>query len=89
VDDRKVGRHAIKAWKIVATSNKDGTPQREYYLVAMADQMAALTALRLRLPHLKNAFLDLVGFASPDLVEWLHVEDGDVLSIAKMASSAA
>jgi hypothetical protein len=85
VDDRKVGRNAIKAWKIVATSTKDGTPQKEYFLAAIADRMAASAAVRLRQPHLKNAVLDSVGPASPDLVEWLHVEDGDVLSISKVS----
>lgn len=79
MDDRKVGRNAIKAWKIVATSTKDGTPQKEYFLVAIADRMAASAALRLRQLHLKNAVLDSVGAASPDLIEWLHVKDGDVL----------
>ena len=39
VDDRKLGPSAIKAWKIIATSKKDGTPQKEYFLVAIADRM--------------------------------------------------
>ena len=85
MDDRKLGPSAIKAWKIVATSKKDGTPQKEYFLVAIADRMEALTALRLRLPHLKHGVLDQVGAASPDLVEWLHIADGDILSIAQIS----
>ena len=84
MDDRKVGRSAIKVWMIVATSQKDGTPQKEYFLVAIADRMAASAALRDRQPHLKNVVLDSVGSADPDLVEWLHLEEGDVLSMVRV-----
>jgi hypothetical protein len=77
-----------KAWKILAQiprSTGDEPPKREYFLVAMKDQSAALATLQFRRPDLENAEFLIRGEAAPDLVEWLDVKDGQILSIMVVA----
>ncbi len=59
---------------------RGGPPQQQYFLVAMSDQFAALSALRKR-PTLRNADLTVVGEASPDDVELLDVKDGEIFCV--------
>ena len=77
-----------KAWKILAQiprTTGDEPPKREYFLVAMKDQSAALATLQFRRPDLENAEFLIRGEAAPDLVEWLDVKDGQILSIMVVA----
>ena len=72
-----------KVWKITAHEVKHmggGSPLKEYFLVAMSDQFAAMSALRKR-PTLRDADLTVVGEASPNVVEWLDVKDGEIFSV--------
>src|SRR6266404_6454954 len=64
----------VKVWKITGYEEQmgGGPPRKHYYLVAMSDQSAALSALRKR-PGLRDADLTVVGEASPNDVEWLDV----------------
>ena len=54
-----------KVWKITAYEEHmgGGPPQKHYYLVAMSDQSAALSALRKR-PSVRDADLTVVGEAT-------------------------
>ncbi len=72
-----------KAWKILAQIPRmgDAPPQKEYFLVAMKDQSAALATLRFRRPDLESAELIVSGEATPQFVDWLDVKNGQVLSI--------
>jgi hypothetical protein len=69
-------------WKITAyEEHMGGGPRRkQYYLVAMSDQSAALSALRRR-PSLRDADLTVVGEASPNDVEWLDLKDGEIFCV--------
>jgi hypothetical protein len=71
-----------KVWKITANEEQmgGGPPRKHYYLVAMSDQSAALSALRKR-PGLRDVDLTVVGEASPDDVEWLDLNDGEIFSV--------
>jgi hypothetical protein len=71
-----------KVWKITAYEEhmRGGPPQKQYFLVAMSDQFAALSALRKR-PSLRDADLTVVGEASPNDVEWLDVKDGEIFCV--------
>ena len=72
-----------KAWKIIVSTERigGGPPLKEYFLVAIPDQVAALIALRQRRPNLIGANFDVLGEASPEFVEWLDVKDGQILGI--------
>jgi len=72
-----------KAWKILAQIPREGDapPKKEYFLVAMQDQSAALETLRFRRPDLEGAMLVIGGEVRADLVDWLDIKDGQVLSI--------
>lgn len=76
-----------KAWKILVQIPRTGDepPKREYFLVAMKDQSAALATLQFRRPDLENAEFLIRGEAAPDFVEWLDVKDGQILSIMVVA----
>ena len=79
-----------KVWKIKAHEVKHmggGPPLKEYYLVAMSDQFAAMSALRKR-PTLRDADLTVVGEASPDDVEWLDVKDGEIFCVMPIFMTA-
>jgi len=67
-----------KVWKITAYEEHmgGGPPRKHYYLVAMSDQSAALSALRMR-----DVDLTVVGEASPNDVEWLDVKDGEIFCV--------
>ena len=78
-----------KVWKITAHEVEHmggGPPLKEYFLVAMSDQFAAMSALRKR-PTLRDADLTVVGEASPDDVEWLDVKDGEIFCVMPMTRS--
>ena len=76
-----------KAWKIIAQIPREGEapPKKEYFLVAMKDQSAALETLRFRRPDLDGAMLLMAGEATPEFVDWLDVKDGQILSIMVVA----
>jgi hypothetical protein len=71
-----------KVWKITAYEEQmgGGPPRKHYYLVAMSDQSAALSALRKR-PGLRDVELTVVGEASPNDVEWLDAKDGEIFVV--------
>ena len=64
-----------------------GPPRKHYYLVAMSDQSAALSALRKR-PGLRDADLTVVGEASLNDVEWLDVKDGEIFCVMPIFMTA-
>jgi hypothetical protein len=74
-----------KVWKITAHEEhmRGGPSQKQYFLVAMSDQFAALSALRKR-PTLRDADLTVVGEASPNDVEWLDVKDGEIFCVIRI-----
>jgi hypothetical protein len=78
-----------KVWKITAYEEHmlGGPPLKQYFLVAMSDQYAALSALRKR-PTLRDADLTVVGEASPDDVEWLAVKDGEIFCVMPIFMTA-
>ena len=84
---RTPGGPMVKAWKILAQIPLEGDapPKKEYFLVAMKDQSAALATLQFRRPDLENAEFLIRGEAAPDFVEWLDVKDGQILSIMVIA----
>ena len=74
-----------KVWKITAYEEQlrggpGGPPRKHYYLVAMSDQFAAMSALRKR-PGLRDVDLTVVGEASPNDVEWLDLKDGEIFCV--------
>jgi hypothetical protein len=73
-----------KAWKILAQiprTEGDVPPKKEYFLVAMKNQDAAVAALRFRRPDLESAEFIVRGEATTEFVDWLDVKDGQILSI--------
>ena len=76
-----------KTWKIVALIPRSGDepPKREYFLVAMQDQTAALATLRFRRPDLEKSVFSVAGEASQQFIDWLDVKDGQTLSIMVIA----
>jgi hypothetical protein len=73
-----------KAWKILAQIPRSGDepPKKEYFLVAMRDQSAALVTLRFRRPDLESAEFIVGGEATAEFVDWSDVKDVQILSIA-------
>jgi hypothetical protein len=72
-----------KVWKITACEEQmvgGSPPRKEYFLVAMPDQFAAMASLRKR-PTLRDADLTVVGEASPDDIEWLDAKDGEIFCV--------
>ena len=71
-----------KVWKITVLEEHmgGGAPRKQYFLVAMSDQFAALSALRKR-PGLRDVDLTVVGEASPNDVEWLDLKDGEIFCV--------
>jgi hypothetical protein len=77
-----------KIWKIIASTKRmggDGPPLKEYFLVAIADQDAALAALRYRRPDVEASEIAIVGEASPDSVEWLDLKVGQILCVSAVS----
>lgn len=71
-----------KAWKIIAeTERLGGAPLKEYFLVAISAKYDAIAAIKERRAELKDAAFRVVGEADPGYVEWLDVQDGDVLCV--------
>jgi hypothetical protein len=60
-----------KVWKIIArpTSKAGEIMLKEFYLVAMPSEQAAIEHLRLRKSHLGNAQLEGRGEPSPDFID--------------------
>ncbi len=73
----------LKSWKIVISTERVGGGPRivEYFLVAFPDEVAALMALRQRRPDLIGGDFRVDGEASSEFVEWLNMEDGQILNI--------
>jgi hypothetical protein len=61
-----------------------GSPLKEYFLVAISDQSAALRALRYRRPDVEASKLTVVGETNTDNLEWqwLDLEQGQILCLA-------
>jgi hypothetical protein len=78
-----------KVWKIISSTKHidGGPPLKEYFLVAISDQFAAMAALRKR-RNLGDAELTVVGEATPEFVEWLDVQDGEILSVMAVSGPA-
>jgi hypothetical protein len=73
-----------KVWKVISSTPRmggGGPPLKEYFLVAIADRSAALTALRYRRPDIEKSELTVAGEASPGDVEWLDLTDGQILCV--------
>ena len=71
------------AWKIIATTARVGSkpPQDEYFLAAFPDQASALKALCAKRPDLNGAQFEVRGQADGWLIDWLQVEEGQILSV--------
>ena len=79
-----------KVWKITAYEEHMGGehrrgshPVKQYFLEAVSDQFAAMSALRKR-PTLRDANMTVVGEASPNEVEWLDLKDGQIFCVVPM-----
>ena len=72
-----------KTWKIIATTKRlgGGPPLKEYFLVAISNQAAALDALRAKRPDLLDAELTIDGEATPEDVKWLDVQGGEIFCV--------
>ena len=70
-----------KVWRIVAVTRPSGEEpsRKEYFLVALSDQVSALENIRIRRPDLKNAQIAIVGEADPESIEWLELRRGQVI----------
>lgn len=77
----------IKTWKIVATTKKlgGGPPQKDYFLAAIPNHVAAIEALRTKRPDLDDADLSVEGEATADSVEWLNVRDGEIVCLVPLS----
>jgi hypothetical protein len=78
----------VKIWKINSFTERmggGGPPLKEYFLVAMADQTAALAALRKRRPDLEASDFTIVGEAGPNDVEWLDINDDQIRCVTAVA----
>jgi hypothetical protein len=78
----------VKIWKINSFTERmggGGPPLKEYFLVAITDQAAALAALRKRRPDLEASDFTIVGEAGPNDVEWLDVKDDQILCVTAVA----
>ena len=76
-----------KAWKIVVSTEPVSAGPRvvEYFLVALPDEVAALVALRQTRPDLIGGDFRVDGEASLEFVDWLAMEDGQILSITALS----
>ena len=72
-----------KTWRIIAITKRlgGGPPLKEYFLVAISNQAAALDALRAKRPELSDAELTIDGEATPEYVKWLDVKGGEVFCV--------
>ena len=75
------------AWRIVAYTKREGggTLMQEFFLVAIPDKLAALAALRVRRRDLETAKIEIVGEAQQWMIDWLSVEEGQVLGIVALS----
>jgi cytolysin (calcineurin-like family phosphatase) len=72
-----------KVWKITSSTPRmggGGPPLKEYFLVAISDQSAALKALRYRRPDVEASKLTVVGEINTDNLEWqwLDLQEGQI-----------
>ena len=61
-----------KVWKITSSTPRmggGGSPLKEYFLVAIPDQSAALKALRYRRPDVEASDLTVIGETNTDNLE--------------------
>jgi hypothetical protein len=73
-------------WKIIALSERldGGPPVKEYYLVAIDDMDLAISELRDR-EKLFDAKFTVAGAADSASLEWLDVQDGEILCVMTTA----
>jgi hypothetical protein len=74
-----------KAWHIIAETKHVGgepnvPPFREYFVVAIPDSDQAVESLRMR-KNLSEAKLTVVGEATPDFIEKLDINSGDIFLV--------
>ena len=62
-----------------------GPALKEYFLVAISDQSAALKALRYRRPDVEASKLTVVGETNTDNLEWLDLQEGQILCLAAVS----
>jgi hypothetical protein len=77
-----------KIWKVISSTARmggGGPPLKEYFLVAIADRDAALTALKFRRPDVEASEMTVAGEASPESVAWLDVKEGDIFCLAAVS----
>jgi hypothetical protein len=73
-----------KIWKIISSTDRmggGGPPLEEYFLVAITDRDAAVTALRYRRPDVEASAMNLVGEATADDIKWLDLKEGQILCL--------
>jgi len=71
------------AWKVIVRKRPRaiGEPSaREFYLVALPEEEAAVAVLRMREGY-DDAELEVTGQASADLLEWLDIKPGQVFCV--------
>jgi hypothetical protein len=79
-----------KVWKITSSTPRmggGGPPLKEYFLVAISDQSAALKALRYRRPDVEASELTVVGETNTDNLEWqwLDLQEGQILCLVAVS----
>jgi hypothetical protein len=79
-----------KVWKITSSTPRmggGGPPLKEYFLVAISDQSAALKALRYRRPDVEASKLTVVGETNTDNLEWqwLDLQEGQILCLVAVS----
>jgi hypothetical protein len=78
-----------KVWKIISSTPRmgggGGAPLKEYFLVAIPDQSAALKALRYRRPDVEASEITVVGETNTDNLEWLDLQEGQILCLAAVS----
>jgi hypothetical protein len=85
--DKSIGINAMaEGWKIVSSTARlnGGPPIKEYYLVAIADIDLAITELRDR-ERLSDAKFIVAGAADSNSLEWLDIQDGEILCVMTVA----
>ena len=88
-EERIFGR-MTKVWKITSSTPRmggGGSPLKEYFLVAISDQSAALKALRYRRPDVEASNLTVVGETNTDNLEWrwLDLQEGQIPCLAAVS----
>jgi hypothetical protein len=76
-------------WKIIAVTKRHGgegagSPMKEYFLVAIADQEKAIQELKER-KKLLDAEIRVCGEATPEYLEWLDVQPGEICCVSAVS----